>query len=208
MSSTLWNRALIPLSMALSFAKKRLSSCLPSQLSAWTEKASRTESAQTESAQTEPTRGAYQTPLADHISVGSVGETLALMHLQPLGFKLIEKNFRILGGELDLIMLDRDWIVFVEVKSLVTRGNDDPAEAVDQRKQRVLTRSALAYLKQRGWLERAARFDVVTVQFAEHPKRYMDATTQKIDWNRLRKTDVRIAHYRHAFEAMGDSLYG
>lgn len=147
-------------------------------------------------------------PQADHISVGSVGEVIALKHLQQCGFTLLEQNFRVLGGELDLIMIDHESLVFVEVKSLVTTSGDDPGEAVDERKQRILTRGALAYLKQRGWLERPARFDVVTVQFSRHPKLFIDAGTQKINLKLLMKTAVRVQHYRNAFEATGDSFYG
>ena len=144
----------------------------------------------------------------DHLSVGSVGEAIALKHLQQLGFRLIEKNFRILGGEIDLIMLDHEAIVFVEVKSLVTTIHDDPSEAVDDRTQQLLTRGGLAYLKQRRWLERAARFDVVAIQFSQHPKLFVDAATSKIDMQRLMKTAVHVEHYRNAFEATGDSFYG
>jgi|GEM_PF-67562 len=147
-------------------------------------------------------------PQTDHRSVGSIGEAIAFTYLRQLGFRLIEKNFRILGGEIDLIMLDHESIVFVEVKSLVTTTNDDPSEAVDDRKQQLLTRGALAYLKQRRWLERAARFDVVAVRFSQHPKFFIDAATCKIDMQRLMKTAVHVEHYRNAFEATGDSFYG
>lgn len=147
-------------------------------------------------------------PLADHMTVGSIGEAVALMHLKQFGYRLLEQNFRILGGELDLIMADQGSVVFVEVKSLVTTGNDDPGEAVDDRKQQILTRGALGYLKQNGWLERSARFDVVTIQFAQHPKLFVDASTKRIDLKRLLKTAVRIEHYRNAFEATGDGFFG
>jgi hypothetical protein len=66
----------------------------------------------------------------------------------------------------------------------------------------------LAYLKQKGWLERAARFDVVTIQFSQHPKLFVDANTKKIDVKRLTKTAVHVEYYRNAFEATGDSFYG
>jgi len=150
----------------------------------------------------------FELPHADHISVGSVGEAIALMHLRQLGFRLIEKNFRILGGEIDLIMVDREPIVFVEVKSLVTAANDHPGEAVDEHKQRVLTRGALSYLKKRGWLERAARFDVVAVQFSQHPKLFVDAASKKVDIQRLMTNAVRVEHFPNAFEATGESFYG
>jgi putative endonuclease len=150
----------------------------------------------------------FELPPADHISVGRIGEAIALMHLRQLGFRLLEKNFRVLGGEIDLIMVDREPVVFVEVKSLVTTARDHPGEAVDEHKQRVLTRGALAYLKKRGWLERAARFDVVTVQFSQHPKLFVDAATKKIDIQRLMTEAVCVEHFPNAFEATGDSFYG
>lgn len=186
MSSSIWNRAVASLSR---WWVRTVQAILPD-------------------ASVGPSDNKPHLPQTDHISVGSIGEAIAFKHLQQLGFRLIEKNFRILGGEIDLIMLDHEAIVFVEVKSLVTTIHDDPSEAVDNRKQQLLTRGALAYLKQRRWLERAARFDVVAVQFSQHPKLFIDAATCKIDMQRLMKTAVHVAHYRNAFEATGDSFYG
>ena len=196
MSISVWNRAVAYLSHWWGWTVRTVLSCSSSttaRLSGNAKAVSLSES---------------ELPQADHISVGSVGEAIALMHLKQLGYRLIEQNFRILGGELDLIMADHASVVFVEVKSLVTTTKDDPGEAVDDRKQRILTRGALAYLKQKGWLERPARFDVVTIQFTQHPKLYVDAATKKIDLKRLMKTAFHVEHYRNAFEATGDGFYG
>jgi putative endonuclease len=66
-------------------------------------------------------------------------------------------------GELDLVALDGQTVVFVEVKTRRSAEPGEPLEAVGYRKQRQLTRLALSYLKRHQLLEHPARFDVVGV---------------------------------------------
>jgi putative endonuclease len=79
------------------------------------------------------------------------------------GLRVIERRFRRRTGEIDLICLDRETVVFVEVKARRGTAAGTPAEAVTARKTERLANTALAFLQERGWLERAARFDVVEV---------------------------------------------
>ena len=82
-------------------------------------------------------------------------------------------------------MLDRKTIVFVEVKTRVSAEAGHPAEAVDDVKQRRLTRMAVTFLKRHGLLEYPARFDVVAITWP---------------------TGIRvptIEHIENAFEAVG-----
>ena len=97
------------------------------------------------------------------------GEALAADCLGRLGFRVVERNVRCGFGEIDLVALDRGTVVFVEVKSNRGPRYGAPEEMLTHRKQRRLTRLANWYLQRRGWLGRAARFDVVAVDwFPEH----------------------------------------
>jgi putative endonuclease len=95
--------------------------------------------------------------------LGDRGENVAATYLESQGFRILERQHRGHYVEVDLIAIDRDTIVFVEVKTRATIAAGDPTEAVNRVKQQKITRSALAYLKQKGWLERRARFDVVAI---------------------------------------------
>lgn len=145
---------------------------------------------------------------AAHLSVGEAGETLAGCFLVRSKYRLMEKNLRVGGGEIDLIMLDGEEVVFVEVKSWISQRDEDPAEAVNHRKQRLLTRAALVYLKQHGWLERAARFDVMAIRFDRFPDP-QSLSKMLRQMERSGNADgVSVRHYRSAFEAQGDSFFG
>lgn len=96
-------------------------------------------------------------------SLGNRGEIVAARFLERLGYRIIERQLRNKFGELDLVAIHDDVVVFVEVKTRSTLAAGHPTEAITPAKQRKITRSALAYLKQRRWLERRVRFDVIAV---------------------------------------------
>ena len=77
--------------------------------------------------------------------------------------RTLERRYRNKAGEIDLIMLDRDTIVFVEVK---TRTNAAPGTgmlSVDRKKQQRIARCAVIYLMENNWLNRSVRFDIAEV---------------------------------------------
>jgi putative endonuclease len=94
---------------------------------------------------------------------GKQGEDLAAEHLKARGLRLEAKNVRFPLGEIDLVMRDRETVVFVEVKSRFGKSRGLAQEAVTPAKQRRLTRLAQWYLKQNGLERKPARFDVVAV---------------------------------------------
>lgn len=93
-------------------------------------------------------------------SFGRDGEDAAEAFLSRLGFDILGRNVRTSAGEIDLVALDGDVVVFVEVKA---RRRGGALEAVDARKQRRLSLLAMAFLARAGWLACPARFDVVGV---------------------------------------------
>jgi putative endonuclease len=98
-----------------------------------------------------------------HLRHGELGERAARKHLTRRGLKFLTANFRSDRGEIDLVCRDRDCLVFVEVK---TRSSEDwvrPAAAVDARKRRLLSQTALDYLRLLRNPPVKIRFDIVEV---------------------------------------------
>jgi putative endonuclease len=118
-------------------------------------------------------------------TLGQRGEAAAARFLKKKGYLVVAQSNRMRLGEIDLVAIDQRTIVFVEVKTRRTHDAGHPAEAVDQDKQRRLTRLALSYLKRHQLLEYRARFDVVAVTWAEDNR------------------EPLIEHFENAFEAVG-----
>ena len=96
---------------------------------------------------------------------GKEGEKFAERYLQQKGYKLIERNYRCRGGEVDLIVLDRKVIVFVEVKTRSDHRFGSPLEAVEARKQQKMIQAAQFFLNEKKLHNREARFDVVGISW-------------------------------------------
>ena len=104
---------------------------------------------------------------ARHLITGRCGEELAAAFLQEKGLRVVERNVRCAGGELDLICEDRGTVVFVEVKTRSGDVRGEPGEAVGPAKTRRLIRAASQYLSRtRAWT-RPCRFDLVSVLFLD-----------------------------------------
>ena len=119
--------------------------------------------------------------------LGHRGEAAAARYLRRRGHKILARGSRLDHGEIDLVTLDHKTIVFVEVKTRESQDRGHPAEAVDQIKQRRLTRLAVMFLKRHGLLESSfsARFDVIAVTWP--PEKWFPA----------------MEHFENAFDAEG-----
>ncbi|MBI4773564.1 MAG: YraN family protein [Deltaproteobacteria bacterium] len=95
--------------------------------------------------------------------LGAESELLAAKFLEGKKYRILEKNVRCSLGEVDIVALDKGVVVFVEVRSSMAGSFGHPKESVTPKKRQTLSMVALWYLKRKGWLERSARFDVVTV---------------------------------------------
>lgn len=100
---------------------------------------------------------------AEHLRRGRIGEAAAKRHLQSQGLKFLTANFRSKHGEIDLIFRDGECLVFVEVKTRTAGGWVRPAGAVNARKRRLLSRTALDYLKMLPDRHVNIRFDITEV---------------------------------------------
>lgn len=101
---------------------------------------------------------------SEKIRTGKRGEDIAVAHLKKKGYEILERNYRCLFGEVDIIAKDADTIVFVEVKSRRSERFGEPQMAVGLEKQRKLSRISWKYLEEKRLYPCNARFDVVAVK--------------------------------------------
>jgi putative endonuclease len=95
---------------------------------------------------------------------GKQGEDLAAVRLAEAGYRIIERNYRCLFGEIDIVAEEGETLVFIEVKSRRSSAFGAPELAVGPEKQRKISRISLHYLAERHLCHRSARFDVVAVK--------------------------------------------
>ena len=97
------------------------------------------------------------------IERGAAAEAQAVQLLVRQGYRIVERNFRVKGGELDVVAFDGDVLCFVEVRSRRDDTHGDAALAIDRRKQRQVARVAMHYIGLRNPEFRRSRFDVVAI---------------------------------------------
>jgi putative endonuclease len=95
---------------------------------------------------------------------GNAAEAMARQHLEQQGLRLLAQNWRCKLGELDLVMLDADTVVFIEVRYRRYSAWGGAIESVDARKREKLSRAAQHFLQQESrWAKYPCRFDVIAI---------------------------------------------
>jgi len=97
---------------------------------------------------------------------GQRGEDLAAAYLADCGYRIVERNYRCVFGEIDIVAWEGSTLVFAEVKSRRTETYGAPQLAVGKEKQHKISRIALNYLSERNLCRHPARFDVVAVKLS------------------------------------------
>jgi putative endonuclease len=118
-------------------------------------------------------------------ALGAEGERRAADHLKGRGYRIVARNVRAGGVEMDVIARRGPLLVFVEVKTRRSRSFGSPEEAVDARKRARLIRGATAWLHENGRGVRRARFDVIVCECDENEQHW------------------RLRHLEAAFDANG-----
>jgi len=117
--------------------------------------------------------------------LGDKGERAAIKFLKQQGYSILARQYRTDLGEIDIIALDRETVVFVEVKTRQSDCKGQPFEAVTSAKQSQLTRLASSFLKSHQLLIRAARFDVISIVWSSN------------------QSKPEIQHFQNAFAPSG-----
>ena len=103
----------------------------------------------------------------ENLRRGELGERAAKKFLKQRGLKFLTANYRSGSGEVDLIFRDEDCLVFIEVKARSYGDWTRPAEKVDLKRERRLSRAALDYLRALKNPQVKIRFDIVEVLLNE-----------------------------------------
>ncbi len=107
------------------------------------------------------------------IETGRLGEERVRAYLEERGYRIISRNFRIKGGEIDIIAENGDYIAFVEVKTRKRGSMVSGFEAVNRRKQGLVIRAAAEYLRRNPSVLQP-RFDTAQVT--------LDGETVEVDY--------------------------
>lgn len=118
--------------------------------------------------------------------LGAEGEEIAVNYLRHKGYRILERNYRIRSGEIDIIAEQKRDLVFIEVKTRSGAGYGSPLEALTAAKKRQLSKVALEYMSKKDCHNRSARFDVVGVLLKTAPA--------------VKKSDANIELVQNAFD--------
>ncbi|MDE0690383.1 MAG: YraN family protein [Candidatus Poribacteria bacterium] len=104
------------------------------------------------------------------VDIAKMGEALAVKHLKARGCKILAQNYRARRGEIDIIVRDGEFTVFVEVKTRRSLKFGVPQAAVTWQKQKQISKVALAYLQSQNLLDAPCRFDVIAIHLSPQLK--------------------------------------
>jgi putative endonuclease len=100
--------------------------------------------------------------MSESHELGLKGEEFATAHLKNKGFRILFRNWKWGKHEIDIIAENKDFIVFVEVKTRSGNFQEHPVTAVTIEKQKSIIRAADGYI-QRFRIDKESRFDVITI---------------------------------------------
>jgi putative endonuclease len=106
----------------------------------------------------------------DNINIGKIGENIAAKYLKSKGFRILERNYKIKFGEIDIICISPEKImVFVEVKTLCFQNNFSPEDHMTFKKINNFKRSAQFYFNNNPICE-SFRLDLIAITIGEDSK--------------------------------------
>lgn len=105
--------------------------------------------------------------MADHNELGKKGEKLAVDFLTNNNYKILEKNYRYLKAEVDIIAQKGDVLIAVEVKTRSSNYFGDPQDFITPKKIKLLLSAIDYYVVQRD-LDVEVRFDIIAILLQEN----------------------------------------
>ena len=99
--------------------------------------------------------------------IGKLGERMAEKFLASRGFRIMERNFSTPFGEIDLIVKQADFTVFVEVKTRISERFGSPLSSITKEKQKHILKNCNFYLKRHSLYEKPCRIDAISVMLNE-----------------------------------------
>ena len=103
----------------------------------------------------------------NNIDKGRLGEEVAKRYLEKEGINIVDRNYRIKNGEIDIIGYQKDELIFIEVKSRSNVKYGYPSEAVNRDKIKTIKNVANYYINSNYILNKNIRFDVIEVYLVD-----------------------------------------
>lgn len=100
--------------------------------------------------------------MSESHELGQKGEEIATTYLKDKGFRILYRNWKWGKHEIDIIAGNKNFIVFVEVKTRSDNFQEHPITAVTNEKQKSIIRAADGYI-QRYKIDKESRFDIMTI---------------------------------------------
>ncbi len=100
-------------------------------------------------------------------SKGKIGEDIAVKFLLHKGYKILKRNYRYGHGEIDIIAMDRDVLIFVEVRMKLSDKFGSPEDSITIKKREQLKKIASAFLQTNEVNFSECRFDVIGITFKD-----------------------------------------
>lgn len=95
--------------------------------------------------------------------LGKRGEEAAACFLERREYEILDRNWKCIAGEADIVALQDDTLCFIEVKTRKDAQKGFPSEAVDTRKRSRYERIAACYLKDHDYADVRVRFDIIAI---------------------------------------------
>lgn len=102
--------------------------------------------------------------------LGRRGERYAARYLRKQGMKILDRNLAVPGGEIDILALDRDELVFVEVRSRESESVLSPEGSIRRKKQEAMVRAARHIMQMRRIKTLRPRIDAIAIIWPEGAK--------------------------------------
>lgn len=113
--------------------------------------------------ETKCTKGAKDVASYSPHELGKRGEEAAACFLERREYEILDRNWKCIAGEADIVALQDDTLCFIEVKTRKDAQKGFPSEAVDTRKRSRYERIAACYLKDHDYADVRVRFDVIAI---------------------------------------------
>lgn len=137
----------------------------PCKESAGAKRANATEEAKgtKKAKETKDAKGVKDAPSYSPHELGKRGEEAAACFLERREYEILDRNWKCIAGEADIVALQDDTLCFIEVKTRKDAQKGFPSEAVDMRKRSRYERIAACYLKDHDYADVRVRFDVIAI---------------------------------------------
>ena len=103
----------------------------------------------------------------DSYELGRKGEIVSQKYLEKEGYFVMARNFKCAYGEIDIIAVDKQELVFIEVKTRCNRKYGEPCEAVDRIKKKHIKKASMYYISKYHLEDKFIRFDVIEAYFKD-----------------------------------------